>query len=264
VAADHEDDRLRLDLPEDPARRHDAVHDRHLDIHRHDVRPQLASDSDRLLAVARFADDAHVAVALDDPAQRHAHEREIVDDEDAQRAPQPLDAFLRHRSAHNRPGARIGSRSGPPPRAATPARMVFSSGCGVISSGRSDTRRTMRSTAIAQGPLTTMKAPGAAPPVRSPRRPSSVSTGTIRPKNSIAPAIGGAPSITAPGGCGRTNMGRGPTTRSTAVIGPAICSPASEIARYCAPFCWVGASVAATLAANPPTMRRISSGIASA
>ena len=122
-------------------------------IHRHDVRPQLARQRHRLLAVARLADHPHIAVGLDDLPQRDAHETEIVGHHDAERPGRVFLGAPHHQAAlHSRSAAMM--RSNPPSgRATTPATAPGSpAGAGTISDGCSLTSCFACSTPIAPSP----------------------------------------------------------------------------------------------------------------
>ena len=67
----------------DRARGGEAVGARHAQVHEHDVGPELAREPDRLLAVARAADDLDPAVEREDRLERLGEEQMVVDDQDA-------------------------------------------------------------------------------------------------------------------------------------------------------------------------------------
>jgi hypothetical protein len=71
-------------------RRLDAVELRHADVHQDDVGAGGLDQPQRLLAVARFADDRHVVLGLDDHSEPRAHEGLVVDDEDADHSAPPV------------------------------------------------------------------------------------------------------------------------------------------------------------------------------
>src|SRR5439155_1509004 len=54
---------------------------RHSDIHQHNVWSECHSSFNSFAAVARFADDLHVRLALQDAAQALAKQRMVIDDE---------------------------------------------------------------------------------------------------------------------------------------------------------------------------------------
>jgi len=62
IEARHHHDGGR-ELDHDLLGRLDAVHHGHLDVHRHDIGAQLLAQLDRLLAVARLADDLELGIA---------------------------------------------------------------------------------------------------------------------------------------------------------------------------------------------------------
>ena len=57
----------------DATRGVEAVHLRHLDVHEHDNGAQSRRDGDRLLAVARLADDLEIILSLEDRSQPGSH-----------------------------------------------------------------------------------------------------------------------------------------------------------------------------------------------
>ena len=65
-------------------RRLDPVDLGHADVHEDDVRLQAQRLGDRLDAVRGLADDLDVLLGLEDHAKAGAHERLVVDDEDAE------------------------------------------------------------------------------------------------------------------------------------------------------------------------------------
>src|SRR5690606_25562117 len=66
-------------LRDDAARGLDAVHDRHLHVHEHDVRPQLPRQLDGGGTVARLADHLDVVLHREDEGEARAHEGLVVD-----------------------------------------------------------------------------------------------------------------------------------------------------------------------------------------
>src|SRR5207302_831230 len=75
---------------------------------------QLTREGYGLLAVARLADHAHIAVRLDDLAQGDPHKAEIVDHQDAQRAHRGgWGGRCHYPVSHSRSGAMM--RNIPPP-----------------------------------------------------------------------------------------------------------------------------------------------------
>ena len=104
------------ELGADAARRFDAVHVRHRDVHQDDIGPQRVRVRDRLESVGRFADDAKLRPLVEHLAQRAAHRRVIVDDENPERVgqtrgrrrprmPAPVGARLERPHAGDPPGA---------------------------------------------------------------------------------------------------------------------------------------------------------------
>jgi hypothetical protein len=67
------------------ARRLDAVHARHADVHEHDVGVEALGERDRLVAVAGLGDHGDPARRLEHGLEARAHERLVVGDEDAER-----------------------------------------------------------------------------------------------------------------------------------------------------------------------------------
>ena len=65
--------------------RFDAVHVRHRDVHEDDVGPQRMRLRDRLDAVGRIADDRELRPRVENVAERRAHRRVVVDDENPER-----------------------------------------------------------------------------------------------------------------------------------------------------------------------------------
>ena len=70
-------------LAHDVAERAQAVELRHVDVERHDVRLERMHLLQRVVAVARRADDGELTRALDDLRRQAPHEGAVVDDEDA-------------------------------------------------------------------------------------------------------------------------------------------------------------------------------------
>ncbi len=68
---------------EQAARRLEAVHVRHADVHEDDVRVELARGLDGLGPVGGLTDDLHVVLGLEDHPEPRAHEGLVVDDEHA-------------------------------------------------------------------------------------------------------------------------------------------------------------------------------------
>ena len=77
----------------DRAGRLEPVHDRHADVHEHDVGLELAHQRHRLGAVLALADDLEVWGGVHEQAERPAHERLVVHHDDP------------HRRAHGDPAA---------------------------------------------------------------------------------------------------------------------------------------------------------------
>jgi hypothetical protein len=69
----------------EPARRLDAVHARHPDVHEDDVGPQRPHLRQRDLAVGGLADHLDVRLGLQDEAEAGAQQRLVVDQQDADR-----------------------------------------------------------------------------------------------------------------------------------------------------------------------------------
>ena len=67
---------------DEPPGRLEPVEVRHADVHQDDVGVELAGCPERLLAVARLADDLDVRLRLEDHAEARAHESLVVDDQD--------------------------------------------------------------------------------------------------------------------------------------------------------------------------------------
>ena len=65
------------------AGRLDAVHDRHLHVHEHDVGAQLAGQPHGLGAVVRLTDHLEVVLDREDEREAGAHELLVVDEEHA-------------------------------------------------------------------------------------------------------------------------------------------------------------------------------------
>ncbi len=82
-AREHDDARRRL--RHETAEHRQAVHDRHLDVERDDVGPERAARLEAQLPVARGAHDLDPARLGQESAEGVAHERRVVDDEDADR-----------------------------------------------------------------------------------------------------------------------------------------------------------------------------------
>ena len=86
----HVEGRQHHDLGVEPvgrehaARRLDPVHLRHPDVHQDHVRSQTLRLCDRVGAVRGLAGDVDVLLGVEDHAEARAHERLVVDDEDAQ------------------------------------------------------------------------------------------------------------------------------------------------------------------------------------
>ena len=68
---------------QDAPRRLEAVELGHADVHQDDVGPQRAHLVDRLAAVRGLADDLDVGLGVEDHAEAGAHERLVVDEQDA-------------------------------------------------------------------------------------------------------------------------------------------------------------------------------------
>ena len=83
-----EDEDGRRETVEDPLRRLDAVHHRHLDVHQHHVRPATRREGDSVTAVRRTADDLDPVVPLEGAKQQLGVERVVLHDQDAER---PID-----------------------------------------------------------------------------------------------------------------------------------------------------------------------------
>ena len=75
-----QDPRVGLRADDAPGRL-DAVQDGHADVHQHDVGSQASGACNCVLAVAGFADDAHLRLALKDLAQADADECLVVGDQ---------------------------------------------------------------------------------------------------------------------------------------------------------------------------------------
>ena len=73
------------ELGADPARRFDAVHPRHGDVHQNDIRAQRVRLRDRLDAVGRVADDRELRPLMENVAERAANSGVIVDNENPER-----------------------------------------------------------------------------------------------------------------------------------------------------------------------------------
>ena len=73
---------LRVPVGGDLPRRLDPVHDRHPDVHDHDVRREAGRELDRLPAVGRPADDGQVILGVDQRRERGAEQLLVVDDQD--------------------------------------------------------------------------------------------------------------------------------------------------------------------------------------
>ena len=78
-----EDDDPRQVVRDDPAGCLDAVHDRHLHVHEHDVGSQLAAQPDGLGPVVRLTDHLEVLLDGEDEREAGAHEPVVVDEEHA-------------------------------------------------------------------------------------------------------------------------------------------------------------------------------------
>ena len=90
----HHDARERRDR-RDVARRFDAAHARHVEVHDDDVGRDLAHDAHRLVAAGRLADDLH-ALLLEQVAEARAEQVVVVDDEHAERLCLPPLGRLQH------------------------------------------------------------------------------------------------------------------------------------------------------------------------
>src|SRR6185369_17640150 len=85
-----------------------------------DVGPQLADAFDRLLAVARLADDVESGLRLEEEPEAGAHQLLVVDDQDADAHASPPTGS---RAATRKPPLSRRPVSSSPPRRATRSRM---------------------------------------------------------------------------------------------------------------------------------------------
>ena len=76
------------------ARRLDTVHDRHLDIHQHNVNRVVGNELDGLGPVAAGPHAVHVARSRDELRDGSLHERVVVHDQEADQSPSHDLAFL--------------------------------------------------------------------------------------------------------------------------------------------------------------------------
>ena len=91
---------------------------RHAHVHQHDVGGRDRQRLERLAAVGRLADDAHVGLGVDHELQPGAHERLVVDEEDADHA------GIAARTS--KPPSGRGPASSVPPRGSTRSRIPVS------------------------------------------------------------------------------------------------------------------------------------------
>ena len=77
------------------ARRLDAAHARHVEIHHDDVGRELAHDAHRLVSAGSFADDLH-SLLLEQVAEARAEQVVVVDDEHTERLCLPPLGRLQH------------------------------------------------------------------------------------------------------------------------------------------------------------------------
>ena len=110
----HEDARARPALDELPCRL-DAVEVRHAHVHEDDVGVELARELERLHAVGRFAHELEVGPLLEHHAEAAAHERLVVDDENA--------GHSGNLAATRKPPVFSGPVSSEPPNAVTRSRI---------------------------------------------------------------------------------------------------------------------------------------------
>ena len=91
------------------AGRLDAVHDRHLHVHEHDVGAQRAGQPHRLGAVAGLADDLEVVLDREDEREAGPHELLVVDEQHAS-VGSAHEVVLGQRHAAPGPGSRRSTR----------------------------------------------------------------------------------------------------------------------------------------------------------
>ena len=76
------------------ARRLDTIHDRHLDVHQHNVNRVVGDELDGLGPVAAGPHAVHVARSRDELRDDAPHERVVVHDQETDRSPSHAFAFL--------------------------------------------------------------------------------------------------------------------------------------------------------------------------
>ena len=99
----------------------DAVESRHPDVHQHHVGAKAARGLDRRQPVFRFADHLDVRLGLEDHAKAGAHQRLVVDDQNADRHQAAGLTGSRATTANPPPGR--GPALKAPPKSATRSRM---------------------------------------------------------------------------------------------------------------------------------------------
>ena len=80
---------------EDLCRRSEAVHDRHPDVHEHDVRAGPGHHLEPLTSVSGLADDIDVGLRGEQHADAGAEQRLIVDEDDPDHAISPIGSEAR-------------------------------------------------------------------------------------------------------------------------------------------------------------------------